>query len=87
MSIELSKEEIRDIIPSIQRYIREEFDEEIGEMRAGFILEYFLKEVGPYAYNKGVKDAEQFFREKVEDLSGTCYEPGLTYWTKKKKSS
>lgn len=85
MSIELNKAEIDVIIPSIQRYVEEEFDLDIGDMKARFLMEYFLKEIGPFAYNKGVKDAEEYFRDKVEDLPGTCYETGLTYWVKKKR--
>jgi uncharacterized protein (DUF2164 family) len=85
MAIELTKEEVADIIPSLRRYFREEFELEINEMRAKFLLNYFLKEVAPFAYNQGVKDAETYFRARVEDLSGTCFEPALTYWTKKKK--
>ena len=85
MAIELNKEEIQDIIPSIQKYVEEEFGEEIGEMKAKFLLDYFLKEIGPYAYNQGVKDAENFFREKVEDLSGSCYEQALMYWPDQRK--
>ena len=85
MPIELTKEEVADVIPSLRRYCKEELELEISEMRAKFLLNYFLKEIAPFAYNKGVKDAESYFRGRVEDLSGTCFEPGLTYWLKKKK--
>jgi uncharacterized protein (DUF2164 family) len=85
MAIELTKEEIADIVPSLRRYFREELELEISEMRAKFLLNYFLKEIAPLAYNQGVKDAESYFRGRVEDLSGTCFEPALTWWLKKKK--
>ena len=85
MAIELTKEETADIIPSLRRYFKEELELEISEMRAKFLLNYFLKEIAPFAYNQGVKDAESYFRGRVEDLSGTCFEPALTYWLKKKK--
>jgi uncharacterized protein (DUF2164 family) len=85
MSIKLTKNETQGAIPSIQRYFKEEFEIEITEMRAGFVLDYFLKEIGPFAYNNGVRDAEKFFREKLEDLPGTCWEDELTYWHQKKK--
>lgn len=85
MAIELSTEEVREILPSIKRYIAEEFDAEIGEMKAQLLLDYFLKEIGPYAYNKGVNDGENYFREKMEDLTGNCYEHGLTYWHQRNK--
>jgi uncharacterized protein (DUF2164 family) len=85
MPLELTKEETERVVPSLQRYFREEFDQELSEMRARFLLEYFQKEIAPLAYNKGVKDAEQYFRTKTEDLTGICYEDPLTYWMRKKR--
>ncbi len=86
MPIELTKEEVADIIPSIKKFVLEEWDEEIGTLKAKLLLDYFIKEIGPYAYNKGVSDAESFFRSKLEDLQGSCHEYELTYWDERKKS-
>ena len=85
MPLEITKEETEQVLPSLQKYFREEFDQELSEMKARFLLEYFQKEIAPFAYNKGVKDAEQSFRTKTEDLTGICYEDPLTYWTRKKR--
>jgi uncharacterized protein (DUF2164 family) len=85
MSIELNKEQTAAVVGSLQRYCREELDTELSEMRTKFLLDYILKEIGPFAYNCGVKDAEQYFRARVEDLPATCFEDGLTYWVKRKK--
>ncbi len=85
MPIELTKQEMAEIIPSLQKYFRDELEQELSEMRAKFLLEYFWKEIAPFAYNKGVQDAESYLRARVEDLSGVCFEPALTYWTRKKK--
>jgi uncharacterized protein (DUF2164 family) len=85
MAIELSKEEIASVIPSLQRYLTEELDVELTGLQAQFLLDYFMKEVAPIAYNKGVSDAETYFRSKLEDLPSLCYEPELTYWNKKRK--
>jgi uncharacterized protein (DUF2164 family) len=85
MAIELSKEEIAQLIPSVQKYFREELEQEIGEMRAKFLLDYFLKEIAPFAYNKGVSDAEAYMRARVEELTGTCFQEGLMYWRQKRK--
>jgi uncharacterized protein (DUF2164 family) len=54
-------------------------------MRAGFLLEYIQSEIAPLAYNQGVKDAESYFRDRVEELPATCYADALTYWITKKK--
>jgi len=85
MALELTPQEFEQLIPSLQKYFREEFDQELSEMKARFLLEYFQKEIAPLAYNRGVKDAEQYFRSKTEDLTGICYEDPLTYWTRKKR--
>lgn len=85
MALELTKEDFEQVIPSLQKYFREEFEQELSEMKARFLLEYFQKEIAPLAYNKGVKDAEQYFRTKTEDLTGICYEDAMTYWTRRKK--
>jgi uncharacterized protein (DUF2164 family) len=86
MALELSKQELQEVVPSLRRWFREELEQELSEMRARFLIDYFLKEIAPFAYNQGVKDAESFFRSKVEDLAGTCFEDGLTYWPKKGKA-
>jgi len=85
MAIALSKDEIAQIIPSVQKYFKDELEMEISEMRAKFLLDYFLKEIAPFAYNKGVRDAETFLSARVADLTGTCFEDGLTYWRQKRK--
>ena len=85
MALELTPQEFAQIIPSLQKYFREELDQDLSEMKARFLLEYFQQEIAPLAYNRGVKDAEQYFRTKTEDLTGICYEDPLTYWTRKRK--
>jgi uncharacterized protein (DUF2164 family) len=85
MAIEFTKQETEPITHSIQKFFRDEWDEELSDMRARFLLDFFLKEIGPFAYNQGVKDAESYLRGKVEDLTAVCFEEPLTYWTKRKK--
>lgn len=84
MAIELTKQEIEEIVPSLKRYFRDELEQELSDMRARFLLEYFMTEIAPLAYNRGVKDAESFFRAHLEDLPNTCFEPAGTWWQKKK---
>lgn len=64
-----------DAIPAVQQFIEEELEIEIGELKARLLIEFFAKEIGPHAYNRGVDDAESYFRAKLEDLKGTCFEP------------
>lgn len=85
MTIEITKEETASVIPSLQKYLREELDLELTGLQAQVLLDYFMKEVAPIAYNKGVSDAESYFRTRLEELPSLCYEPELTYWNKKRK--
>lgn len=83
MDIELTKQQREEIIPSLRKYLREELEVEASEMRAGFLLDYVMKEIAPCAYNRGVRDAEAYFRAKVEDLPGACFSDEMTYWRDK----
>ncbi|GAB7027846.1 DUF2164 domain-containing protein [Geotalea toluenoxydans] len=85
MAIELSKQDVDDIVNSLRKYCKEELELEISGMQAKFFLDYIMKEIAPFAYNKGIKDAEAYFQAKVEDLPGICFEEGMTYWHKKRK--
>lgn len=82
MDMNLFKDKKREVVASLQRYASQELGCELGDIQAGHLLEYFLKEIGPFAYNQGVEDAKAYFANKVEDLAGTCFEEGLTYWHK-----
>lgn len=75
-----SKEQKAEILSSIRRYFTENLDAELSEMQAGFLLEYFMKEIAPFAYNKGVEDAQAFLVSKIDDLPGTCFHEPLTHW-------
>lgn len=80
MSIKLKKETEERLIISIKRYFKEKLDEEIGDLKASLVLEYFLKEVAPTIYNIAIGDAQTYVNERIADLDGTCYEQEFTYW-------
>ncbi len=82
MTPRITKEQRGEMMASLQRYLSAELDCDLGEIQAGHLLDYMFKELGPYAYNQGVEDARAYFHSKVEDLAGTCFEEGLTYWRK-----
>jgi uncharacterized protein (DUF2164 family) len=83
MPVKLTHDQRKKAIHSISRYFSEELEQEIGEMQAGFMLDFFMTEIAPIAYNQGVGDARRFLEEKMEDLPGTCFEHEMTYWEQK----
>jgi uncharacterized protein (DUF2164 family) len=80
MPVRLTPDQRKKAIQSIGRYLEDELEQDIGEMQAGFLLDYFLTEIAPIAYNQGVSDARSFIEEKLQDLSGTCFEHEFSFW-------
>lgn len=85
MAIELTPQETNEAIQSLKRYVAAELEVELGDLRAKLLLDYVLKEIAPFAYNRGVQDAEAFFRARLEDLPAVCFETPLTYWQAKRR--
>ena len=83
MAITLSPETKKQLQTSIKRYFVEHLDEDIGDLKAGLLLDYCLKEIGPVVYNRAIADAQKYFQERVVDLEGVCYEREFTFWAPK----
>jgi uncharacterized protein (DUF2164 family) len=83
MAIELSAETKKQLQASIKRYFIEYLDEDIGDLKAGLLLDYCLKEIGPVVYNRAIADAQAYFQERTVDLEGVCYEKEFTFWAPK----
>ncbi|QDP39325.1 DUF2164 family protein [Radiobacillus deserti] len=66
--IPLSDSEKQNMIHLIQAYFLEERGEELGELAASFILDFFMKELAPIVYNIGIQDAHTFLQSKLEDV-------------------
>ena len=80
MAIKLSDDTQQRLIPSIKRYVAENMDEEIGDLGARLLLDFFVTELGPSIYNAAIADAQARLRDQVSDLDGSCYEPEFGYW-------
>lgn len=65
---ELSKEKRSSMINSIREYFQNERDEEMGELAAGLILDFFMEELAAEFYNKGVQDAYKYMSDRLEDV-------------------
>ncbi|WP_349409761.1 DUF2164 domain-containing protein [Pseudalkalibacillus sp. SCS-8] len=66
--IKISKEDREQLIENIQGYFVDERGEEIGELAAGLLLDFFLSEAGPFVYNQGVQDAKRLMFDKMENM-------------------
>ena len=66
--IKLTKDERTIAIKEIQAYFQNERDEEIGNLSAEFILDFFLEKIGPFIYNQAIEDSRVFILKQVEEL-------------------
>lgn len=85
MAIEISKEAHKTALASIQRYFAENMDDEIGNLEAGELLGFFLKEIGPAIYNQAVADAQTRMQARVMELDIEIHEEEFQYWTQRKR--
>ncbi|MDQ0220387.1 DUF2164 domain-containing protein [Peribacillus cavernae] len=73
MYIKFPLEQKTAMIRSIQEYVYREQGEEIGDLSAENHLEFILKEIAPFIYNEGVKDAKAVVEDRMmiieEDLT------------------
>lgn len=80
MTISLADDAWKQSIASIKRYFAEELDQDIGELKAGLLLEFILKEIAPTIYNGAITDAQTYLRDRLADLQGACSVPEFAYW-------
>ena len=80
MAITLKPDTTKQALASIKRYVAENLEQEIGDLQAGLLLDFFLKEIGPSVYNVAVHDAQTYVQDRLSDLEGVCYEKEFNYW-------
>jgi uncharacterized protein (DUF2164 family) len=83
LTIKLRDENEERALAAIKRYVLENFDEELGDLRSALLLDFILKTVGPAVYNQAIADAQAYLVERASDLESTCYEPEFDYWADK----
>ena len=85
--IELSKEDRQQAIASIEHYFQQNMEEKIGNVAAGGLLGFFLEEIAPSIYNKGVADAQERMQARVSELDFEVHEEEFSYWRKYDKAT
>lgn len=85
MEITLAKDVKQKIGASIQRYVSENLETDIGELQSSLFLQFCLEEIGPVLYNQAISDAQSYMQEKALDIENSCYAPDSTYWIRQDK--
>lgn len=63
--MKLSKEQRAEIVREVQQYFRDEFDLELGELRAGLVADFFGRVIGPLHYNEAITDARALAADRA----------------------
>ncbi|WP_425449349.1 DUF2164 domain-containing protein [Dethiothermospora halolimnae] len=66
--IEIKDDRKENMIKEIKRYFFQERDEDLGDLAATMVLDFFIKELAPQIYNQGIEDAYSYITDKIEDL-------------------
>ncbi len=80
MAVELSKDARVTAVASIERWFSTHMDQNIGNMQAAELLDFFLKELAPSVYNRGVADAQTHLLARVNEVDIDCHESEFGYW-------
>ena len=73
-NIQFTKDEKELLVQKLKRYFDQELDFSIGQFDAEFLLDFVSKEIGVYHYNKGLQDAQDIFKSRVESITDAIYE-------------
>ena len=77
MEIKLPDYAIPEIRKRIKEFVKENFDEEIGELKTHTYYDFFIREIAPFVYNQAIKDACAYFQNKVADLESDIFVPEI----------
>lgn len=69
-TFDISKEKRETLKNEIKTYFYEERDEELGDLAAGMILDFFMDKLAVEFYNQGIEDSYKYIIDRAEDLLG-----------------
>lgn len=64
----IEKEKRNELIDQIKTFYYEENNEEIGDLKASIILDFFIDILAPEFYNIGIYDSYKYIQDRAEDL-------------------
>ena len=74
-ALKLGRQDREAAVSALRQYLADEFDVEVGDLKVGFLLDFFLREIGPTIYNGAIAEARAYFAERADDLEGVLHLP------------
>ena len=66
--LKISREHKALLVHKMQSYFETERSEEIGELAAGNLLDFMIKQLGPIIYNQAISDARTVVMQQMERI-------------------
>lgn len=67
--VELEKSAKDALITRIQKYFRDELQQDIGRFEAEFLMDFFGENLGVLYYNQAVRDVQAQLQQQLEEVS------------------
>ena len=80
MTLEFPKQAREQAVSSIKKYFEENMPQEVGDLAAGLLLDFFVEEIGPLIYNRAIADAQSRMERYMSDISGELFADEFQYW-------
>jgi len=71
--IQFTKDERVAIGGRIRDFFAKELDQDISQLQAEMVLEFFGNQIGGWFYNRGLADAQAVVTAKAEDIADAIY--------------
>lgn len=71
--IKIEKEKREKLVKEIQAYFLDNYEEEIGELKAELLINFLVDKVGSKIYNQALADSKYWFGKKLEDLESDFF--------------
>ncbi|MTI47460.1 DUF2164 domain-containing protein [Sporosalibacterium faouarense] len=65
---EISQENQKKMLDAIKKFFLEERNEDLGDLAAMIILDFFTEHLAKEFYNQGIYDSYKYMNERVEGL-------------------
>jgi len=72
--IKISRKNKDKIAQDIQKWVRKNLDQGIGNLDTEFLLDYFTENLGGFYYNQALSDVHSLIAEKTESLADSIYD-------------
>ncbi|MFJ4344621.1 DUF2164 domain-containing protein [Pseudomonas sp. NPDC089401] len=69
----LAPEQERAALDTLQRFLEDRFELELGSFEVAEVLELFSKEIAPLYYNRAIADVQLHLKERFESIESDLW--------------